>query len=81
MAKAFIDDTNLTAIANAIRAKTGSADTYLPSEMATAISNLQIGGGTSLDNIAIFIGDYSKDEIILESGCGAVNMWERVIVS
>ena len=42
MAKAFIDDTNLTNIANAIRTKLGVADTYLPSEMAGAIG--QIGG-------------------------------------
>ena len=42
MAKAFIDDTNLTNIANAIRTKLGVVDTYLPSEMAGAIG--QIGG-------------------------------------
>lgn len=43
MAKAIIDEQNLTDIADAIRAKNGSADTYLPSEMATAISNLPSG--------------------------------------
>jgi len=40
MAKAIIDEQNLTDIADAIRAKNGSADTYLPSEMATAIGDL-----------------------------------------
>lgn len=40
MAKAIIDEQNLTDIADAIRAKNGSADTYTPSEMATAIGNL-----------------------------------------
>lgn len=40
MAKAIIDEQNLTDIADAIRAKNGSADTYTPSEMATAITDL-----------------------------------------
>lgn len=40
MAKAFIDDTNLTNIASAIRTKLGVADTYLPSEMAGAILSI-----------------------------------------
>lgn len=42
MAKVFIDDTNLTAIANAIRAKNSSTDTYFPSEMAQAIEDIEI---------------------------------------
>ena len=42
MAKAFIDDTNLTAIADAIRAKNGSTDTYLPSAMSAAIEALPV---------------------------------------
>lgn len=40
MAKGLVSDTNLTAIANAIRAKNGSSDTYTPAEMATAITNI-----------------------------------------
>ena len=47
MAKAFIDDTNLTAIANAIRAKNGSTDTYLPSAMPAAIEAILTGIDTS----------------------------------
>ena len=47
MAKAFIDDTNLTAIANAIRAKNGSTDTYLPSTMPAAIEAIPTGVDTS----------------------------------
>lgn len=43
MAKAFIDDTNLTAIANAIRTKNGSTDTYLPSAMPAAIEAIPTG--------------------------------------
>lgn len=38
-----IDDSNLTAIGNAIRAKNGTTTTYKPSEMAAAISAIETG--------------------------------------
>lgn len=41
MANKITNTDNYTAIANAIRSKNGSSDTYTPSQMATAISNLQ----------------------------------------
>lgn len=40
MSKVVITDTYLTNIANAIRGKNGSSDTYTPSEMASAITNI-----------------------------------------
>lgn len=40
MAKGLVSDTNLTAIANAIRTKNGSSDRYTPSTMAQAISDI-----------------------------------------
>jgi hypothetical protein len=45
MAIVTINDSNLTAIADAIRAKNGTETTYKPSEMAAAISALPTGGG------------------------------------
>ena len=42
MAKAFINDENLTDIADAIRAKLGVSTQYLPSEMA---DNIMLIGG------------------------------------
>lgn len=45
MAITTINDIHLTNIAEAIRNKNGSSDTYKPSEMATAISNIETGGG------------------------------------
>ena len=45
MADYLIKDTTLTNIANAIRAKKSSTDTYTPAEMATAISSIETGGG------------------------------------
>ena len=45
MANVIINDTNLTNIANAIRNKTGSTNTYKPSEMAGAINSITTGSG------------------------------------
>lgn len=45
MAIVTINDSNLTAIADAIRAKNGTETTYKPSEMAAAINALPTGGG------------------------------------
>lgn len=44
MTKVAITETYLTNIANAIRGKNGSSDTYTPAEMATAITNIPSGG-------------------------------------
>jgi len=44
MATTIINDTHLTNIANAIRNKNGTTDTYKPSEMAGAIENIETGG-------------------------------------
>lgn len=43
MARVIINESNLENIADAIRAKNGSSDTYLPSQMASAISNISSG--------------------------------------
>lgn len=45
MSKVLIDESNLQAIADSIRAKNGTQETYLPSEMSTAIDNISGGGG------------------------------------
>ena len=42
----------LTGIADAIRGKNGSSDSYLPGEMPAAIAQIEIGGGTVAFNIA-----------------------------
>lgn len=41
MANVFVEETTLTSIANAIRAKNGSIDTYKPAEMPQAIENIE----------------------------------------
>ena len=40
MSKVLVEDTSLTAIANAIREKNGATTQYKPSEMANAITSL-----------------------------------------
>lgn len=57
MATVLTDNAHYTAIANAIRAKNGSSDTYTPSQMAAAIAAIPTGGMTS-EMIAC---DYTND--------------------
>lgn len=45
MAKGYINDTTMTDIANAIRAKTETSDPILPSEMADIILAIEAAGG------------------------------------
>lgn len=47
MSNVIIDDTYLGDIADAIRGKNGSLDTYTPADMAAAIAAIQTGGGVS----------------------------------
>jgi len=48
MSQAIISESNLTAIADAIRAKNGSSATYTPAQMATAIAALPVGGSSNV---------------------------------
>lgn len=45
----LITDTYMSDIANAIRAKTGSVDTYTPAQMASAISAIETGGSSAFN--------------------------------
>lgn len=47
MSKLFIEDTSLVAIGDAIRAKTGKSDKLTPAQMATEISSITTGGGST----------------------------------
>lgn len=65
MAKVLVNENNLTNIANAIRGKNGSTDTYKPSEMAAAITAISGGGGSNEKAIIerTFSGIYTNNEI------------------
>ena len=75
-----IDDSYFTDIANAIRGKNGSTDTYKPNEMAAAISAISSGGGNitqwgkmffssspSQINLSSIVADYSKIDFMFFS--------------
>lgn len=47
MANVLVNDSSLSAIGAAIRAKNGSSDTYKPGDMAAAIAAIPTGGGAS----------------------------------
>lgn len=49
MARVFVNDTTLTDIADAIREKNGSTDTYKPSQMGNAVRDIQSGGDNILE--------------------------------
>lgn len=48
MANVYLQDSTLTSIAEAIRGKNGTTNTYKPSEMPAAITAIETGGGGSL---------------------------------
>lgn len=53
MSNVIINDTHLTNIANAIRAKNGKITTYKPGDMATAIQNISSGEATPEKGIVV----------------------------
>lgn len=72
MANGIVDGDALADIADAIRIKNGSSDTYLPSEMAQAIEDLPSGGAASVVNGVIV------DYIASTGSIGANNFVEFV---
>lgn len=76
MANAIVEEQCLVDIANAIRTKNGTTDTYKPSEMANAILNIQ-SGGTCDNSYWLSILDRSitklENEEITELGNYAIN--------
>lgn len=55
MAKVLVNESSLTGIANAIRGKNGTTDTYKPSEMAAAITAISGGSGPEIPESAFVI--------------------------
>ena len=65
-----IDDSYLTNIGNAIRAKNGATTTYKPSEMAAAISALETGEDFLPQKITNTLTSYSNNDITAVSAYG-----------
>lgn len=53
MTKVLVTEQNLQNIANSIRAKNGSSDTYKPGQMSTAIDNIPTSGIVSVSSVSI----------------------------
>lgn len=53
MSKVLVNESSLTGIANAIRGKNGSTDTYKPSEMAAAITAISGGAESVIEALSI----------------------------
>ena len=60
MSRAMITESNLTAIANAIRAKLGVETTYTPAQMATAIGTIH-GEPVNQEKTATQNGEVTPD--------------------
>ena len=62
MSKVLVNESSLIGIANAIRGKNGSADTYKPSEMAAAITAISGGGsGPEIPDSAFVISGNARN--------------------
>ena len=59
MAQKLYEESNIQAIANAIRGKNGLTNTYKTSEMAAAISAIESGGGDFPEELIHYTGDCS----------------------
>ena len=60
MAKVLVNETSLSGIADAIRGKNGSTETYKPSEMAAAITAIETGSGG---------GDLPEEAFVITGNC------------
>ena len=83
MSKVLVDEQNLSDIADSIRAKNGTQDTYKPSEMSGAIDDIPSGGGSGdLDWTAL---GYSKRPQFIDSfydyAIQIKNNWDSSITS
>lgn len=61
MANKLYEESDIQAIATAIRGKNGSSDTYKVSQMATAIANIPTGGSITVNNGEI-VEKYAYDD-------------------
>lgn len=79
MSKALISESVLTGIADAIRAKNGSTDTYTPAQMATAIEDIPTGitpaGQIEItENGTVDVAAFASALVNVAGGGGASNV-------
>lgn len=74
MANVLVNDTSLTNIANAIRGKNGTTNTYKPAEMAAAITAIETGGGSSSNTLFHELVDRSIQTITASDLAGVTKI-------
>ena len=81
MSNYIASDTDLTAVADAIRAKGGtSAQLAFPSGFVSAVQAIPSGGGGSdLASLEIYVADFLTDPPTVTDG--AFDGWHRTIVA
>ena len=80
MAEYLVQDTSLTAVADAIREKGGTtAPLSFPEGMAEAVRNIQ-SGGSDLSAIDVYIADFTSDADLTVTA-GAVDKYARIVVA
>lgn len=67
MARVFVNDSTLSDIADAIREKNGTEDTYKPSQMADAVRGIQ-SGGSDIDADGYYVARYKYASICQHDG-------------
>ena len=76
----LVQDTSLTAVADAIREKGGTtAPLSFPAGMAKAVRNIQSGGG-DLSSIDVYIADFTVPADLIVTA-GAVDKYARIVVA
>ena len=80
MAEYLVQDTSLTAVADAIREKGGTtAPLSFPAGMAAAVRNIQSGGG-DLSSVDVYIADFTSSTDLIVTA-GAVDKYARIVVA
>lgn len=81
MANVLVNDTSLTNIANAIRGKNGTTNTYKPAEMAAAITAIETGGGSSSNTLFHKLVDRSIETITASDLAGVTKIGSNAFTS
>lgn len=79
-----IDGATLTAIADAIREKSESTETYNPSEMPQSILDIPTGGGSELPDWFEYLGTVGFQKVTFPTGTDVVvdlSSWNGFIIS
>lgn len=80
MAEYLVQDTSLTAVADAIRERGGTtAPLSFPDGMASAIRGIQNGGG-DLSSVDVYIADFTSSTDLIVTA-GAVDKYARIVVT